>query len=242
MEDTCLISDDAFSASLKNPFFFVLPLMKTLFIEAKSKADIMPVVKKSLRFLPENVGIVSTVQHIHKLEGVKRFLEEKGKNAFLGGQILGCRASNAARIADNVEAFLYIGSGEFHPIEIALETEKKVVKADPLTGEAGFLKKEKIDKIRKRQKGALIKFLSADNIGIIVSVKPGQEKLKKAFELKDKIKGRDVYIFAADDIDIDQMENFSFIETWVNTACPRIVEDKKGVINYEMAEKALEKT
>ncbi|MBD3249070.1 hypothetical protein GF336_03420 [Candidatus Woesearchaeota archaeon] len=215
--------------------------MKTVFLEAKSKTDVFPALEKSLRYLPEKIGILTTAQHMHKLKDVKKFLEEKGKKIFLGGQIIGCNASNAVKIKDKVDAFLYVGSGNFHPIEAALETEKKVVKADPLSGKAEVLKKEEVDKIRKRQKGALIKFLSSEKIGILVSTKPGQENMKKAFELKKNLKEKEVYIFVADDLNMGQLENFPFIESWINTACPRLVEDKIGVINYEAAEKAVEK-
>ena len=76
-------------------------------------------------------------------------------------------------------------------------------------------------------------------IGIIVSTKPGQERLKKAFDLKKRIKDKNCYIFAADTINPAEFDNFNFIECWINTACPRFADDKKGVINYELVEKAL---
>ena len=87
--------------------------------------------------------------------------------------------------------------------------------------------------------GALIKYLSSKEIGIIVSTKPGQNKLKKALELKKKIKDKNCHIFLADTVNPAEFENFPFIECWINTACQRFADDKKGVLNYELVEKAI---
>ena len=69
----------------------------------------------------------------------------------------------------------------------------------------------------------------------MVSVKPGQCSYKKALEIKKKLeeKGKKCFIFAFDTLSANEMENFPFIEFWVNTACPRIADDpdKKNVID-----------
>ncbi len=213
--------------------------MRGIFIEAKYLGDITKAVEKSLKFLPKKVGLVTTAQHKHELKKAKKIIEDNGKKAVIGGQILGCDASAAKKIKNKVDAFLYIGSGRFHPIEVALETKKKVIMANPLTNEAKVLEKDIIGKLKKKQKGALIKFLSSKEIGILVSTKPGQKKLKKAMELKKKLKDKNCYIFMADTINPAEFENFPFIECWINTACPRFADEKKGVINYELVEKSL---
>lgn len=213
--------------------------MRALFIEAKSNADVKKAVEKSLKFLPKKVGIVTTAQHKHRLKEIKEILEKNKIKAEIGGQILGCDVSKAKKIKNKVDAFLYVGSGRFHPIGVQLETGKKVIMANPLTNEAKVLEKQEVEKIQKQQKGALIKYLSSKEIGIIVSTKPGQNKLKKALELKKKIKDKKCYIFIADTINPAEFENFPFIECWVNTACPRFADNKKGVLNYELVEKTL---
>jgi 2-(3-amino-3-carboxypropyl)histidine synthase len=180
---------------------------------------------------------VTTAQHKHKLSDIKKILENNGIKAEIAGQILGCNANAAKKIKDKVDAFLYVGSGRFHPIEVQLETGKKVVMANPFTNEAKILEKEEVEKVERQQRGALLKFLSSKEIGIIVSTKPGQEKLKKAFELKKKLKDKNCYVFLADTIDANEFENFPFIECWVNTACPRFADEKRGVVNYELVEK-----
>jgi len=38
-----------------------------------------------------------------------------------------------------------------------------------------------------------------------------------------------VYMFLGNEV--RDLENFNFIEVWVNTACPRIADDVEGMIN-----------
>ena len=83
-----------------------------------------------------------------------------------------------------------------------------------------------------KRKAQLIKFHSSKEIGIIVSTKPGQNKLEEAKKLKNKFPDKNFYFILFDNIDYNQLENFNFIEAWVNTACPRIEEDVK-VLNIE---------
>lgn len=207
--------------------------MKLLFIEAKSNLDVMPAVKLALKLLPRRVGLVTTAQHEHKLKEAAEFLGKNNIKAIICGAVLGCNVSAAEKAKDKVDAFLYIGSGEFHPLGVALATSKKVIVANPASGNAGVIKQEDIERFRKRRKGALLRFLSAKNIGILVSTKQGQEELEKALELENRLKDKKCYIFAADMINFKEFENFPFIECWVNTACLRIIDERSDVINAD---------
>ncbi len=217
--------------------------MKIMNIKAKSDVDVKKTVEKAAEKLPDKIGLVATIQLKHKLKEIKKLLENKGKKAFIGGQILGCDVGAAEKIKDKVDAFLYVGSGNFHPLGVALETGKKVVTANPLTDEISRIKKKDIEKYKKQQKGLLIKFLSSKKIGILVSTKPGQERMKKALELKKKLEAKDkeCYIFLDNTLNPAEFENFPFIESWINTACPRFADDKKGVINYEKVEEEIKR-
>ena len=62
---------------------------------------------------------------------LKGISSQLGKGSLIAGQILGCDAKSAGKIAERVDSFLYIGDGEFHPIAIALETKKPVYKYNP---------------------------------------------------------------------------------------------------------------
>ena len=60
-------------------------------------------------------------------------VEKKLNNSIIAGQVLGCDVSNVLKIAKKVEAFISIGSGNFHPVQIATKTGKKVIRAEPFT-------------------------------------------------------------------------------------------------------------
>ena len=49
------------------------------------------------------------------------------------GQVLGCCYSTARELY--LDEYLFIGTGQFHPLGIALATGKRVVTADPITCE-----------------------------------------------------------------------------------------------------------
>ena len=72
--------------------------MKTLFIEAKSTKDIIPAVRRALKLLKGKIGLVSTIQHKHKLEEAKEFLEKNNIKSVIGGSVLGCDVSSAKKI------------------------------------------------------------------------------------------------------------------------------------------------
>jgi len=214
--------------------------MKTLFIEAKSNAEIIPN-KKDIDNLPKNIGIITTVQHADKINELIRFLKENNKAPIINkgkqkypGQILGCDISNAELIKDKVDVFLYIGTGNFHPIEAAL-LEKSVYCYNPLTKKFSEINKKDIEKIKNKIKGAKIKFLSSKEIGVLISIKPGQFNLKSALELKKKYPEKNFYFLIFDTLRKEELENFNFIECYVNTACPRLRDDEfnKAIINID---------
>ena len=215
-----------------------------MFVEARCKKPVF--IGKHVLKLTEKIGLVKTVKFIGKVKEVKSQLEKYGKKVFFGkgrhtkynGQILGCDVNSAVSVEKKVDAFLYIGSGLFHPIAISLKTKKDVFTFNPLTEKFSKVDRKEAEKISKRNKGALIKFLSSKEIGVIITTKPGQEQLKKAFDLKNRFKDKNFYLLVFNTIDFGQLENFPFIECFVNTACPRIALDdsiktNKVILNLE---------
>lgn len=218
--------------------------MKKLFIEAKYNGKI-ELDNNSIKKLPDKIGLVSTVQFADSLGLVKKQIEKiKNKKALIGkskqkyaGQVLGCDVSSAEKIAKEVDCFLYVGAGNFHPVEIAVKTKKPVFKFNPFSKKFEKMDEKEIEKIEKRKKGAYLKFLSSENIGILVSTKYGQNKINEAIEFKTKLKNKNCYILIFDTLDLNQIENFNFIDCFVNTACPRLREDfdsiSKPLVNLE---------
>lgn len=211
--------------------------MKKLFIPAKSDIDVLPVVEKALPMLGKRVGLITTIQHLHKLILVKEFLEKNRKKALVGGQVLGCNLKNAEGIVDKVDCLLYIGTGRFHPFGALMKTKKPIVCADPLLESVSVLAEKELERIEKRRMAAYVKFIDSENIGIILSKKPGQFNLRAAKFLEKQYKNKKFYYFVCDTLDMNELENFPFIECWVNTACPRIEDDfarsAKPIINLD---------
>ncbi|MBS3102906.1 diphthamide synthesis protein [Candidatus Woesearchaeota archaeon] len=215
--------------------------MKTIFMPAKYNGKI-ELDKIPLEKLPKKLGLVTTAQFLDAAQEIKNYLEKNNKVVFIEkekqknpGQLLGCDVGAATKIQNEVDAFLYIGSGEFHPLGVALNTSKEVFTFNPITSAFSRLDKKEVESYKKNKKIRYAKFLHADNIGILVSLKPGQYSYKKAEEIRNKLssEGKNAFIFVFDTLDSNELDNFPFIDFWVNTACPRIADDKdkKNVID-----------
>jgi len=204
-----------------------------VFIEARSNIDVIPAVEAAIPLLKaKKIGLITTVQHVHKLDEVCRFLNENGKECIIGrgdlrvvypGQVLGCNFT-AARV--DCEEYLYIGSGVFHPLGVAIATRKRVVAADPYLNQAAEVSPEKF--LRKRG-GYIARAMDAKVFGIIVSTKSGQNRMELALRLKGLAgkHGKEGYIILMDLVTPEQLLAFS-AEAYVNTACPRVAIDDAG--------------
>ncbi|MBU4374054.1 MAG: diphthamide biosynthesis enzyme Dph2 [Euryarchaeota archaeon] len=200
------------------------------FIEARSSIDVIPAVLAAHPLLKTNkIGIITTVQHVHKLEEVCIFLKKTGKECVIGkgdlrvsypGQVIGCNFT-AARV--DCEEILYVGSGFFHPLGVAIATGKRVIAADPYLNQALLVSAEKF--LRKRS-GFIASSMSAKVFGIIVSTKSGQNRMKLSQKLVGIANkhGIEALIILMDVVTPEQLLAFK-VDAYVNTACPRIAID-----------------
>jgi 2-(3-amino-3-carboxypropyl)histidine synthase len=219
--------------------------MDYLFVDARfSKSFSFLNFNSFFNKLPKKICLVSTIQFVNVLPELKKHLESLDKKVFIknNGQILGCNSDNALAFEDDADCFLYLGSGKFHPLNLALrlKSHKPIFLLNPLTEEFIELKKDEIENGLKRKKGQQIKFFSASSYGILVSTKPGQNKLKQALELKEKLenKSKKAYLFMFNDLDLNQLENFPKIGCWINSLCPGLSLEQPFVLiddarNYE---------
>ncbi len=186
--------------------------MKKVFIEVTAAKDVADVVLNPA--MTGKVGLVASIQYLDLLEK----LQQKIPNSVVGGQVLGCNATNALRINKEVDCYLFVGEGRFHPIRIAQETKKPVFIAsgDQIT-------QEEVAQYVKRKTGRQLKYLNAKKVGILETLKPGQ-KFGSVTRVKKRIEdaGKKAYIFLDDTYDLASLENFNDIEIFVNTACPRL--------------------
>jgi 2-(3-amino-3-carboxypropyl)histidine synthase len=145
------------------------------------------------------------------------------------GQVIGCNYSNAKIIADRVDAFLFIGGGIFHALGIALGTNKPTIIADPYDNRAYSITDE-AQRLLKQRYASIMEARPAKTIGILVGLKLGQRHLDQALKAKTAIEksGRSAYLLAGREITPDVLMEFSNIDAFVNTACPRISLDAPG--------------
>lgn len=198
--------------------------MKTIFIPAKINAELNERKIEALK-LPKNIAIAYSVQYMDIAAEIKKILSKK-YNITQITQILGC---SKPVFAKNTEAILLIGSGQFHAISLAIITNLPIYILE--SEELRKISEDEINDFKKKQQGAYLRFLDSSRIGILVSAKPGQENLKRAINIRKKLKDKKTYLFISNEIDIKQFENFK-IDAWVNTACPRL--DFEGfVFNME---------
>jgi len=208
-----------------------------VYIEAGSCLDIDGVVKRALPLIRNlrRIGLATTAQHIHRLSDAKRILTESGKQVFVGrasgrvgqdGQVLGCDFSAAKAVADEVDGFLFIGGGDFHPLGLALATGKPVVAADPYLNRVGRVN-SLLKRVLKQRWAAICKAREAATIGVIVGLKLGQLNLEKALEIKKEIEelGKKAVILCLHEVTPENMASLYTLGALIDTACPRIAID-----------------
>jgi len=211
----------------------ILTSMKMRFIDVAYKHPVV-LPNDFVESLPEKVVLFLNIQFHHLYATIKEQLETAGKtvltvrpkHAWHEGQILGCSVEEWEKGQD---AFVYIGDGLFHPKAVLFNNHQPVYMYDPKTQKQQILTKEDISKIEKKRKGALLTFHSSTHIGFLVTSKYGQERLQQARKVAKQFPEKTFYFLLADVIDFAKLEDFPFIECYVNTACPRIMDDHEKV-------------
>src|SRR3989344_3691168 len=235
-------------------------MTQLIFIDAKWDGEIK-LTEKVLAYLKKqkikSLAVFSSVQFT-ELNILKEQLKNAGievrqtkaKRTSNAGQILGCdlyHNSFQQDIIDDCDAIMYVGDGLFHPKALLLAQIKKqnikpVIIYDPMAKDIQILTEKSIEAQVKKTKRNLRMFINANTIGILVTTKPGQQYLGTAKRLKAFLEkqGKKAYIFIDDVVNINALENYPFIQCWVNTACPRIGSDDivntdKPIINLREA-------
>jgi 2-(3-amino-3-carboxypropyl)histidine synthase len=174
----------------------------------------------------KKIGLVTTVQHVHLISPMEAFLQSKGIDVRVAmgssrtphrGQVLGC--SFAAAKATDADEILFVGTGLFHPVGISLATGTRVIALDPLTGTAQEVSG---DTLKRRRFAVMEKVRGAKSIGIIVSMKSGQQRMALAERLAAL--SPHAVIVTMQEVSPDELLNLGF-DAFVNTACPRLAYD-----------------
>jgi 2-(3-amino-3-carboxypropyl)histidine synthase len=204
---------------------------KVIHIEARMQGDLGEAARRAVPLLKEKrVIVTTTVQHVHMLEsaieallamGIEGKVKDACGRARYPGQVLGC-CYDAAK-AGGIDECLFIGTGMFHPLGIALATGKRVIASDPLTGEVLEIDPEPI---LRRRFAAIAKASDAKMFAVLVSKKPGQCRMDLARRIKEmgKLKGKRMILVYLDNIEPDRLLNLG-VDAAISTACPRVALD-----------------
>ena len=205
----------------------------TIYVEARATVKVNEAVEKAVPLLEKwsKIGLATTVQHVQTLDNVKEILLHAGKTVVIGdaghmnysGQVIGCDYSNAKSVAGDVEAFLFVGGGRFHALGVALSTSKPTIVADPYEKRA-FSVDEGARKILKQRWASIEEAKKAKTFAVLVGLKPGQKRLEKALSIKEKLEKnrKKVILFAVRNVTPEVLMNFPTVNSYVNTACPRL--------------------
>ncbi len=209
----------------------------TVFVNAQSTLDVSKVVEKAIpSLIGKKIGLVTTAQHLHTLAIAETLLRQHGFEPFITGgderidskgQILGCNFSAGANLTEQVDCFLFIGSGTFHPVGLLMSTKKPVIAADPYTNS---VKKQEIEDMKnnilRQRYGAILSCRSARRFGILIGLKRGQQRIKLAYEVQQMLNaaGKLSLMITQDEFSPVSLQGFD-LDCYVSTACPRIAID-----------------
>ncbi|XVH31228.1 diphthamide biosynthesis enzyme Dph2 [Haloferacaceae archaeon DSL9] len=200
---------------------------KIIYVPLFSNVDPYAIMADALEELPEeDVGLVTTAQHMNLFEEMYDWLETRGYTVHTRkgddrltyeGQVLGCNYASADIDADQV---LYVGGGKFHPLGLAMEhPDKKVVIADPVNN---VVKIADPEQFMKQRYASVHKAMGAEKWGVIFCTKIGQGR----WEIAERIieNNDNAYLITMDEVTPDRLRNFA-MDAFVNTGCPRITTD-----------------
>lgn len=199
--------------------------MKTMFFPVKFRNFINSLELKNLsKSLPKKLAIAYSIQYLDFAENLKKELSKKHK-VLNFTQILGC---SKPVFSKEIEGILIISDGRFHALSLAYEIQKPIYLLEG--GKLIKISEDETKIIEKRQKAAYVNFLNSSSVGVLISTKPGQQKLSRAFNLKKKFQDKKMYFFISNEIDLREIENFG-LTSWINTACPRLDKNSSRIIN-----------
>ncbi len=205
------------------------------YLPYREDRDLMSVLEEHYEEIEEDtVGLVGVTQYMDRADKAREFLESKGYEVVEGqtglrttepGQVLGCDAGAAHNIAEKVDAFVFLGSGHFHPSQVS-ETGEKVYVVDPYEEHIWIEPPNSLDDETRAEHARVIKHKDKKKWGIVTSSKKGQNYMRAVQIAKEKLEkhGKDVYVFVEDRIFEPDYKGYG-IDIYVNCACPRMTKD-----------------
>jgi 2-(3-amino-3-carboxypropyl)histidine synthase len=211
-----------------------LPL-PTFFVEMRSPAADPEALIETLvqGAVPRRLGLQVSVQHADLREPLRDAAARRGlslvagtgdRRLFYSAQALGCNYTAAESLQDRVDAFLFVGTGRFHPLGLALAVDRPVWSLDPIRNQL----EPPIDRsaLLRRRLALIATTRAARRWGVLVSTFAGQNRSPTAAALlrKARDRGLDAETLTFGRLDPSDLVGRDF-DAYVNTACPRIALD-----------------
>jgi len=206
--------------------------LPVLFVEARMLVNVTEKLEQGFEEIDSRrVGVVTTVQHVGELQKVRELLTSRGIEVAIGkpgfrarypGQVLGCDMGSATSVMGEVDEFLYLGTGRFHPLGVALVTGKEVLTINPITGNFERWSRE-TESFLKKRRALVARAACCRRFGVVTSTKIGQARFKLARHLVEKLTkaGKDVQMILVDEVTPETLGDFG-LDAVVCAACPRI--------------------
>jgi diphthamide biosynthesis enzyme Dph1/Dph2-like protein len=210
-------------------------MAKILYLETRKKFNLKEIDFSILDKLPgKTISLAATVQYLSLVTIVEDYLKKKNKKIIIKkgpyyeAHVLGC---NSSALDSEADTLLLITDGKFHALNNAIQLDKEIYVFNTRTLEK--VERAEIDKVKSKRLAAVKRFLSSDEVGILVSTKQGQN-FKPVSELKKKIEksGKKAYVLESDNINIAELENFQ-LPIYINTACYGLGLDDSRIVNLQ---------
>ncbi len=218
-----------------SPIPNVADVRPTFYVEMRSPRGDVRAMSDTLEAagVPKRLGLVMSVQHLDLVGPLAGELTRRGYEVLVGrgdrrlayaAQALGCNYTGAEAVRERAEAFLFVGTGRFHPIGLAFAVDRPVWAIDPVQGSL----EPPIDRASLVGRRQLVVATARDarRWGILVSTFAGQMRMPTALALQERARarGRDAEIILTDRLDPRDLVGRD-LDAYVNTACPRIALD-----------------
>ncbi|RLF17567.1 MAG: diphthamide biosynthesis enzyme Dph2 [Thermoprotei archaeon] len=206
-----------------------------IYMPAKIKVEVDPqvVIDEIAKRRYKRIGLSAIIQYVDLLDVVYNKLKDIGIEVYVGrganayrGVVLGCDYSAAISINSYVDAHIIIASGKFHGLGLKIATGKDVLIYDPLRNEVMSIEREYRRRLSLKLK-QLIDAEKATLFAVIICKKAGQFNMMMALKAMQLLResNREYISIIVDEITPASLENFTYVDAFINTCCPRIAID-----------------
>jgi diphthamide biosynthesis enzyme Dph1/Dph2-like protein len=211
--------------------------METMFVKAVKKFqsfqfDKLEQLKQETLENNKKILIFYTAQYYELSKAVVEFLGKKNIEQE-PRQVLGCSKIILSEKQKKSCEILVLADGRFHALPLSINNKKEVYVFN------GFglnkISSKDIEQSEKQKKIKQTKYLVANNIGLICSVKEHQcnfSQLERFFQEIKKEKKKNLYAFIFETLNFQELENFC-LDVYVNFSCPGIEKDNLKIVNFD---------